>query len=372
MRRLLAAAASAAVLGSALAIPGRADAHTRWHWRHWHAPRCSTVQSSGKLTFTTDEGRTITPTAGHPATTQSLTGLATLATPDHVLGVDAHGRLFLSRDAGCMWVLFGRLDRYTNAPQVAAARDGSAYVWGHDTNLYRVRGTHVTALPALPAGMVDLAVDPHRAAHLRAVLDDGRALESWNGGHDFHAAGRADEPYRYDAATDPRDFRHLVVGTSGAGVLTSRNGGRTWHKARGIAHGRANVYSVAFSPADPSVVYAEGMNMAEHDAGSPDQGRHIYRSTNGGRTFHVIVDDVPGAIVLPNGSLLAPDPRHRSVLYFVFGEHFGGFGTRIYRYSSRTHRVTWTSNSYDGIRAIAFNPRYPNVMYLGTETVRGW
>lgn len=376
MRRRLAAIGCATLLAAATTAPAAAAATAAS--QGWHGPSCSTVGSDGKVTFTRNRGVSLVPTVGQMNSTQYLNGLATLATPNHLLGVDDKGRLYLSRDAGCEWLMFGTLDGYVPWPQITAAPDGSAYVWSRGDQLFRVTGTEVSALPRVPlddyATLVGVSVDPGDAEHLRAIGEKGSVLESTDGGHSFTAIGRIAEEARYDASVDPTDFDHIVVGTYDVGVVTSFDGGRSWRKAEGLgaAADRVNVFSTAISPGDPSVVYAQGINLAEHNAGEPHEGRHIYRSTDGGRTFTRIIDQVLWDIVLPNGTLLAPDPHDPAILYFVFGMSSRNFGTNLYRYDARTHHVTWTHNDHDGIKVIAFNPAQPNIMYLGLEEERYW
>jgi hypothetical protein len=118
------------------------------------------------------------------------------------------------------------------------------------------------------------------------------------------------------------------------------------------------------SPANPNVVWAMGINLAEADAGAPSQGRHIYRSGDGGLTFEPVVDQ-DHRVTLTNGPLMVPHPTDETVLYFVFGMSFMNYGTDLYRYDHGTREVTLTHNAYSEIGAIAFHPHNPRLMYLG-------
>lgn len=369
------AAAAAALLLAATVAPGAARADQSG----WTMPTCTTVGSDGTLSYTRTEGHEIAAGEGSANQTRYQSGLVALAEPNHLLAVDDKGRLSLSRDAGCMWIVFGSLGRYTRWPQLTAAPDGSAYVWSLDGDLFTVHGTQIEELPSVSgeAGLVDLAVDRADASHVRAVADDGRVLDSTDGGRSFQQKGTAAIPAGglerlYDAAIDPADLDHVVVGASELGAFVTTDGARTWTHASGMGKDtdRVNAFSVAISPLSGSTVYVQGLDLTEGDANGTDTARHIYASTDGGRHFHVAVTQVNGEVTLPNGTLLVPSASDPTVLYFVWGTSFAGIGTYLYRYDAKSGLVTWTRNEHDDIDSVAFNPRYPTVMYLGMAEER--
>lgn len=360
------AAAVAAVLMAATMAPTVARADESG----WSNPTCTTVSSDGTLSYTRTEGHEIMPATGATHVSKTQSGLVPLAKPNHLLAVDNFGRLSLSRDAGCSWVMFGALGRYVRHPQLAAAPDGSAYVWSLDGDLYVVRGTQVEELPSVstPAGLVALAVDHADARHLRAVTDDGRVLDSADGGGSFRRIGTAALPAGgwerlNGAAIDPADLDHIVAGST-IGALVTTDGARTWRQSSGLGRDSDQVitFSVAISPLSGSIVYVMGHNLSESDPSGTGRNRHIYASTDGGRHFHVAVTR-DAEVRIPNGMLLVPSASDPSILYFVWGSIF--FGTHLYRYDADTGRVRWTLGGYQDIDSIAFNPRFPRVMHLG-------
>jgi hypothetical protein len=148
------------------------------------------------------------------------------------------------------------------------------------------------------------------------------------------------------------------------GAFVTFDASRTWTQSIGITKGIANVFNVVVSPADPRVVWAQGLDITEADAGAPSGGRHIYRSVDGGLTFGAAVDQGAG-VTLVNGTTMAAPPSNPDVVYFVFGTSFGNYGTNLYKYDAATGQVTWTHNGYDEIGAIAFSPASPSLLYLG-------
>ena len=346
----------------------------------WHPPTCGKVTSDGSLTFTWSAGHYLTATTTQPRPIQVVSDVEALAAPDTLLAVDDFGKLSASRDAGCTWTKIAQLEGQPPY-SITAAGGASAYVWSraNDDRLYRVDRTTVTELPRIPVAqvgnLVALAVD---GSHLRAVTSTGVVLDSADGGQTFQRRGVTPTPvlgwdvWGYEGSI-VGDLDHIVLGTSNDGVFTTFDGGLTWAKATMSAQPkhRINIFSVATSPADGNVVWAEGIDTTELDqGGTRAQGRHVYRSTDGGRTFTAAVDHDPAVVTLTNGVPLAPHPTDPDVVYFEFGTWFSGYGTDLFEYDASTGKLGVAHNNHDGINAIAFNPAYPQVMYLGLTEVR--
>lgn len=368
MKRLgLAAAGAAVVLG--LVTPTAAAAGPP----AWQTPRCGVVTGDGAISFTRDDGARITPTTVAPRPVQYVRGLTPLSMPNTLLAVDDRGLVQTSADAGCSWTEVGTVTGIA-VPSLTAGPSGEAYVWDvNGLGLFRVDDGTVTALPpitATGADVVTLAVDRFFPRHLRAVLEDGTVVDSFDAGRSFHVTAQPGHPdlYVYSASIDPLFLNHVSIGTMSEGVYTTWTSGRQWTQANIGA--RVNAFTVTMSPANPLVVWAQGIDLAEHEAGAPHEGRHIYRSTDGGHTFGAAVDHVPGQVTLVNGALLAPSPVDQDVLYFEFGTSFAGYGTDLFRYDARLDRLTMRHNNQDGISSIAFNPKDARVLYLGFAVER--
>jgi hypothetical protein len=305
------------------------------------------VTGDGAISYTRTDGRVITPTTVRPKPLQYVFGLVPLDRRNTLLAVDSRGTLQSSGDAGCSWTALGTVTGL-DVPRLTAGAGDDAYVWDQNgLALYRV----------LPQ-------------HVRVVLTDGTVRDSYDSGRTFRTTARPVHPdlWVYSASIDPHNLNHIVVGTMSEGVYTTWLGGLHWTQAN-IGH-RVNAFSVTVSPANPFVVWAQGIDLAENDAGAPSEGRHIYRSTDGGRTFRVAVDHEPGEVTLVNGALLAPSPTDANVLYFVFGTSFAAYGTDLFRFDARRGTLSVRHNDYDGIRSISFNPGDARVLYLGFSVER--
>ncbi|WKU42724.1 dispase autolysis-inducing protein [Streptomyces sp. VNUA116] len=336
----------------------------------WPAPSCTRVTGDGGVTFTTDDGASLAPTTGTLRTTSYTHGLVALDTPGTLLAT-RNGELQRSTDAGCTWTRVGAVG--SGSTRLTAAPGGRAFAWEMSGRfLARTDGRTVTPLTSPTANIVGLGTDRARPDHVRVAGHDGRIYDSVDAGATWHAVGTAafgGGASVYSVSFDPSDIDHAVAGAMVRGGEVTTDGGVTWRPSTGLSAGSANLFSTVISPASSSVVYGLGIDLAEAVPGSGNEGRHLYRSTDGGRTFAKAVDDT-AETKLTNSTLLAASPVAPDVLYFEYGTYYAGYGTDLFRLDAATGKVTKTHNAYDGISAIAFNPGRPSVMYLGVEEVR--
>ncbi|MEU6714480.1 hypothetical protein ABZ897_23680 [Nonomuraea sp. NPDC046802] len=328
-------------------------------------PSCRTVNGDGSVTFTRNEGKTITPTSQSLQPVAYTTGLVALDRPNQLLSL-SNNLLSKSNDSGCTWTPVSKVTG--SHVELVAARGNRAYAWDREGTLALATPEGVTPLTSPAGEMVGLGTDRFRGDHLRVADGDGQLYDSKDGGRTWRRTGAPAWPQSdllmvYTAAFDPYDLNHVILGGSNTGARVTHDGGRTWTAPKGLSD-RVNVFSAKISPAAPNVVYAMGLNLKETGTGVPSDGRHIYRSSDGGRRFTPVVDQGDG-ITLANGPLLAPHPTDPAVLYFEFGTGWSGLGTDIYRYDARRNRVTSQHNSYDRVTSITFNLMNPQVMYLG-------
>ncbi|MFF8378353.1 dispase autolysis-inducing protein [Streptomyces sp. NPDC015661] len=353
-----------------LALPSAATAATAATSTGWTAPTCNRVVGDGAVTFTTDGGASLAGTTGTLKPVSYTHGLVALGAADTLLAT-RNSELQRSTDAGCSWNHVATLGADTT--KLTAGSGSRAFVWEPNGGyLARVDGATVTPLTAPVAAVMGLGTDPADPNHVRLAGADGRLYDSRNAGATWTVTGTPAFPEGtgvYSVSFDPADPDHAVAGAMVRGGAVTTDGGATWTASTGLTSGtNANLFSTAFSPADPSVVHGVGVDLAEAVPGSGNEGRHLYRSTDGGRTFVKIVDDT-AEHKLTNSTLLAPSPTDPNVLHFEYGTYFMGYGTDLFRYDAATGAVTKTHNAFDGVSAIAFNPVRPSVMYLGVEEV---
>ncbi|MFF0425181.1 dispase autolysis-inducing protein [Streptomyces sp. NPDC004520] len=336
----------------------------------WTAPTCNRVVGDGAVTFTTDGGASLAGTTGTLKPISYTHGLVALGTPGTLLAT-RNNELQRSTDAGCSWTHAATLGSETT--RLTAGSGTRAFAWEPNGGyLARVDGTTVTPLTSPVASVVGVGTDPADPNHVRLAGGDGRLYDSRNAGATWTATGTPAFPAGtgvYSVSFDPANPDHVVAGAMVRGGAVTTDGGATWTASTGLTSGAsANLFATAVSPANPSFVYGIGVDLAEAVPGSGNEGRHLYRSTDGGRTFAKVLDDT-AEHKLTNSTLLAPSPSDANVLHFEYGTYFMGYGTDLFRLDTATGALTKTHNAFDGVSAIAFNPASPSVMYLGVEEV---
>jgi hypothetical protein len=328
-------------------------------------PQCSMITGTAAVTFTRDQGVTLMPTAEQLSGIGYTYGLAALDVEGTLLAWH-RSDLILSTDNGCSWRVVASFSDYDFPPRITPAKGGRAYAWS-DNRTFLVRYDSRGAVKVKqPVAFIGLAVDRADADHVRAGGSDGSIWESRDGGETWTRIGSvrvaSSDPIFYRVAFDPANLDHIVAGVTNDGASVSFDGGSTWQAAKNLS-GRMNVFELAISPADPNVVWAEGIDLGE-------LRRHIYLSRDGGATFRSVVDQ-SASVQLINGNLLAPHPALPDVLYFVFGTYFQNYGTDLFRYDAASGALTMTHNDFNDINSIAFSPVRPNLMYFGLEVESG-
>jgi hypothetical protein len=336
------------------------------------ASSCARITGLPSLSSTEDDGLTWAANRRRLQLGQATFGLTVLDTGDWV--AEFEGTLYVSRSGGCRW---SRLGAGPGVPlRLAAGVGDQALAWGFFAapQAWLVRadahgGAVLVPLPDLPADVLALAADPRDAQHVRAVAADGQLYDSIAGGR-WTAVGRA-APVSflvYFGAIDPHDLDHVVIGMVSDGLVTTLDAGGSWTSAVGLsATGRAfNAFNGAISPASSAVVWVMGLDLDENGSGDPNEGKHIYRSDDGGLSFVPVVEHQAQA-VLTNGPVLAPHPSDPDVLYFPFGSRFEG-GVWLYRYDHATG-LTGANFSPDfvQIRALVVDPANPARVLAGFE-----
>src|SRR5205085_6295489 len=210
------------------------------------------------------------------------------------------------------------------------------FLWRYDGNMF-VRLKE-------PGVMTGVGVDANDGAHLRAGADNA-IWESRDAGDTWTRIGTltVPAPIVYRTAFDPANLDHIVVGAALSGASVSFDGGRTWSGSSE----RRNVFNIVIAPSNGDVVWTMGIDLA-------DSSKHIYRSTDGGRTFRAVVDQKE-EVTLVNGPVMAVHPRDANILYFVFGTSFQNYGTDLFRFDASSGALTVAHNDFDDIDAIAFS-----------------
>jgi hypothetical protein len=341
----------------------------------WTVPSCQKIVGTAGVTYTTDDGATLAPTTRTLQGTSYTLGLVALDTPNTLLAA-VGSQILRSTDAGCRFSLVADLSTPSGGAllTLTAAPNGRAYAWADNGSaLFRIDGTTVTTLQAPVTSIVGFAVDPANGDHVRLGDSNGVLWESTTGGVGGRSWSAIGTPpvagaFVYRAAFDPRNLDHVLLGTISTGAFVTTDGGRSWTQSTGLASvagGSVNAFNAVVSSADPQVVWVQGLDITESDANAPSQGRHIWRSVDGGLTFTTAVSQ-SSTVTLTNGAYLSAHPTASALLYFTFGTSFGNYGSDLFRYDAATGALTVQHNNlYHGIKAIAYSPASAAVLYLG-------
>ncbi len=258
----------------------------------------------------------------------------------------------------------------TSAPDTAAFR---ALQWRNIGPMRGGRSVAVTGIPGRPltffAGYTGGGVwRTDNAGQEWRNISDG-----WFGSGSIGAIAVAssDENVIYVGTGE-----HAVRGQSstyGDGVYLSTDQGRTWAH-RGLAATR-QISAVRVHPQNPDVVYVAA--QGDRWKGTPDRG--IYRSTNGGESWKLILE---GTNATSGASDLSMDATNPRILYATFWDNqrvpwqvrSGGPGSGIWK--SINGGDTWTRLSRGlpklmGKIGVAVSPADPDRVYAIVEADEG-
>ena len=346
----------------------------------WSVPKCREISGTAAVTYTKDDGATLTPTKLTLRGTRYTLGVATSDKANTLWAVQDR-TLLRSTSAGCRWdaVAYVAVPSGSDgfALTLTAGRGDRAWAWADGRpDLSRVDGTTVTPIK-VPGNVVGVGTDAVDGDRVRVGDDAGRIWESTDGGLSWAPVSTSGfgDAIVYRAAFDPANLDHVLFGVTNQGVALTFDGGRTWEKVASISptFGPVNVFNVVVSPADGNVVYAQGVDLDESDAGAPNNGRHIWRSVDGGLSWtSVAEEDGVNGFFMPNGSVMAAHPSNADVLYWLFGTPSFDYGTDVYKVDVSAGAPTKTHNGYDKMSAIAFHPGDPSILYLGVDSEQGF
>jgi photosystem II stability/assembly factor-like uncharacterized protein len=162
----------------------------------------------------------------------------------------------------------------------------------------------------------------------------------------------------WEARQGPWEDDNTYGGTDG-GLFKSTDGGDTWHQlTQGLPDKIVQVY-VAISPSQPSRLYATLATSLESDYQS-DKGLGVYRSDDAGESWYRVTTDPRPAMRIGGGDLPVPmvDPKNPDVVY----------STSIVTVRSTDGGKTWTSirgaPGGDDYQNIWINPQNPDILIL--------
>ena len=305
---------------------------------------CAQVTGFPAIAVSVDGGASVLPQSEVAEGVQVHTfGVTATTTPNHLLAVT--GRLLLaSGDAGCSWTADGRLVFPDHLYRFA--EDG--WAWSPlSAALYRIREDDIEDRVApVPLPVMFFA----NGAHLVTADDQGRIWRSDDAGRTWVPRGIAPaRPPLYALAFASRD--HAIASGMADGAHVTFDGGQTWARSTGVEG--LNLFRIAVSPVDGSVVWALGLDPRA----TPKPTRGIYVSEDGGRSFRRVVTE--SELPMTNATLLAPSPHDASLVYFTYP------GTTLVLLDASGVVRQRSQLPVRDIDAILFAPGQPALLYFG-------
>ncbi|RIK35781.1 MAG: glycosyl hydrolase, partial [Chloroflexi bacterium] len=190
--------------------------------------------------------------------------------------------------------------------------------------------TEQTIDPGLYASMEYRCIGPHRGGRVVAV------------------------------AGDPLDRNVFYFGSTGGGVWKTTDGGQSWRNVSDGYFRYASVGALAVAPSDPNVIYA---GMGETSIrGNVSRGDGVYRSDDAGRSWRHL-----GLAETQNIGEIVIHPHNPEVVYVAALGHVWGPNAERGVYRSTDGGATWRlvlhKSSKAGAVDLSIDPTNPRILY---------
>lgn len=213
-------------------------------------------------------------------------------------GVESGAGLYRSRDLGRSWELTITGFPRGEVPSICAHPTDENIVYAARGEVFRStdQGDTWTQVTSGFTNTWCIAINPENPNIVFAGTQYHGLYKSTDGGDSWFFSGEGMPGVSVrDIAMDPLDPLHMFAANAGAGVCESTNGGESWNAVLEV--GGSRFVSVAVA-AGGDHVYA-GENR-------PTYHEYLYRSTDGGDTWEIILSDVvANDIVVPADEPLA-------------------------------------------------------------------
>ena len=273
--------------------------------------------------------------SGLPVTVAGVQALAfDPVTPSIIYSVGGNGTLFKTSDGGGSW---GPISRATSVRSVVIDPKNSANVYAVARNGVLKSAdygeTCTTANLGLQSNYVyQLVIVPTDPPALYALAGAEDLFKSTDGAQSWHSVGPA---FYYAGATGPIPIPHAPIGAVvvdpknaltmyatgpeyADGLFKSTDGGVTWYS---VTTPVGTYRLPVFNPGAPSTMY---LWYSDYDFPAKTGGGHLLQSTDDGATWHDIGNG--GVPADSNLESLAFDPRYPSVIYANYSSQSQGWG----------------------------------------------
>jgi photosystem II stability/assembly factor-like uncharacterized protein len=246
--------------------------------------------------------------------------------------------------------------------------------------------------PALTSGRIsDFAVQPGKRSTYYVAASSGGVWKTENAGTTFEPIFDSQGSYSIGCVTlDPNNPNIVWVGTGennnqrsvayGDGVYKSIDGGKSWQNM-GLKNSE-HIAKIIVDPRNSDVVYVAAIGPLWSEGGD----RGIYKTTDGGKTWEMVLKDASGKALTDEHTGvtdLVTDPRNPDVMYaathqrrrHVFTYVSGGPGSSLYKTTDGGR--TWSKCTKGlptvdlGRIGLAISPADPEIIYAIVEAAEG-
>ena len=180
-----------------------------------------------------------------------------------------------------------------------------------------------------PSNRDILYVGTGEANIFRASLPGPGLYKSVNGGKSFTNIGLQNSGTIARIVVHPKNSNVVYVAASGnewtynkdRGVYLTQDGGKTWKNIL-FESDKSGCIDLVMDPSDPNILYASMWNRIRRRWSDPvpEDGDHIYKTTNGGKTWKVINKGLPDT-KLTGRIGIAISNSNPNVLYAFVDDH---------------------------------------------------
>jgi photosystem II stability/assembly factor-like uncharacterized protein len=211
---------------------------------------------------------------------------------------------------------------------------------------------------------------------LRDSVSFGNGVyKSTDAGKTWTHLGLADTQHIGRVAVDPKNANVVFVAAIGhyygphaeRGIYRSKDGGATWQKVL-YKNDSVGAIDVVIDPVSSQVIYASLWNTRRPPwyvyGPSNGPGGGIFKSSDGGTTWHQLTQGLPGEGVGRSGIAVAPS--NPKIVYAVIDAKEGGL------FRSNDAGATWTKTTGDTrvwgrgwyFEKVAVDPKNPDIVYV--------
>lgn len=340
----------------------------------WTLPGCATPTDAPGVGFAPKGGLYLHLSTApmKPGKTYTM-GLAAADTPG-VLVAEHAGTLYRSVDSGCSWKIIGAAS--TSPVRIVPSKGGRFYAfYDNGSELLRIDGELVTPLVSPVQNILGLGADRSNPDAVRVGGKDGQIWRSFDGGKLWKKSGvapAAPSASGYRVAFSPLFPDRALYGGMTQGFFLTQDGGASWKSSTFVGAAipaKLNGMNAVFSGLDDKIAWAMAIDLSEGmQFPSKTNGKHIWRSTDGGASFEKVVDHLANDdLIITNGTHLVPDTANPAVVRWTFGTCISGYGTNLYRYDhgAAGDKLTWVNHPVPGIVEWLQHPADASLLVVG-------